>query len=110
MVLSLIKTLLLDIIKASFFQKEFMEEMVSVELPKNIVKEFRDGCHADPGNHQWEVIYRTGGAFDTDHVVRWCPLCGSVVIDVETDNRVQPWRVMKIRSPLIANEMSYKGS
>ena len=86
-----------------------MEESVSVRLPKNIVKEFRDGCHANPGSHPWESIYRTGGAFDT-HVVRWCPLCGSVVIDVETDNRVQPGRVMKIRSPLITNKMSYKGS
>ncbi|MBI4158528.1 MAG: hypothetical protein HY505_02845 [Candidatus Yanofskybacteria bacterium] len=51
----------------------------------------------------------TDGALNTDHVVRWCPLCGSVVIDVETDGRIQPGRVMKIRSPEIARRMSYKG-
>lgn len=83
--------------------------MVSVELPREIVVKFRDNCHADLGNHPWKEICRDGIPFGVDHVVRWCPLCGSIVIDTEFDGRLMPGAVRAITSPQIASKMSWDG-
>ncbi len=87
------------------------EQRVSVELPKDVVVKFRDGCHADPGNHPWEKIYGhiMNFSLGEEIIVRWCPICGSVVVDTEVDGRVQPGAVRSIESPQIARQMSYKG-
>ncbi|MBI2062430.1 MAG: hypothetical protein HYT64_01940 [Candidatus Yanofskybacteria bacterium] len=85
-----------------------MEARVSVELPKDVVIKFRDGCHADPGNHPWIVVYSDFEPFDTDFFVYWCPLCGSVVVDAEVDGRLMT-KVFEIKSPQIASKMSWDG-
>lgn len=53
------------------------------------------------GDHNLEVIY------STDHdqyqnVVRWCSICGSVVVDVDFDGRTNPGQIMKLKTPEIA--------
>jgi len=37
---------------------------------------------------------------DTESVVRWCPKCGAIVIDLETDNRLMG-SVVKMKFPEI---------
>ena len=56
------------------------------------------GCKK--GNHNLEKIAEYGSDMESK-VVRWCPICGSVVVDVDYDNRLKPGGVMKMRSPLI---------
>jgi len=36
---------------------------------------------------------------DSDEIVKWCPICGAVVIDQEVDNRVYSGRIMQMRFP-----------
>ncbi len=56
----------------------------------------------DGRNHPLEVIYEHEQG-DESHVVRWCPDCGSIVVDFEMDGRVAPGGMMPLRSP------TYKG-
>lgn len=56
-------------------------------------------CNA--GSHPYEAIYRVSKPYDEETVVRWCPLCGCIVIDVDYDNRTSPGAVMKIKCPQI---------
>lgn len=51
------------------------------------------------GNHDLIEIYRSYSIYDEEQVVRWCRVCGSVVIDVEIDGRIRPGGVMKIKAP-----------
>lgn len=51
------------------------------------------------GKHDLVEILEVNAGFDTTHVVRWCRDCGSVVVDVDHDNRTQPGYVMQMRSP-----------
>lgn len=53
------------------------------------------------GKHELEVIYE--GHADALHVevVRWCINCGSVVVDIDFDNRTNPGQIMKMRIPKI---------
>lgn len=53
------------------------------------------------GNHPLEVIYINGYEDEPCGVVRWCSVCGAVVIDVDYDNRTSPGEVMKMKDPLI---------
>jgi len=52
----------------------------------------------EKGNHKLVEIYRSrhamGGA---DDVVRWCEVCGSIVVDIDFDNRTNPGQVMKLK-------------
>lgn len=36
---------------------------------------------------------------DAKYVVRWCKICGAVVIDVDVDNRTSPGAFMKMKFP-----------
>jgi hypothetical protein len=46
------------------------------------------------------VIYN--GCFDyfTQEKVRWCPKCGAVVVDEDTDGRISPGSIRKMQFPL----------
>jgi len=46
-------------------------------------------------NHELDEIYRV----EIDAVVRWCPICGAVVVDEDCDNRIAPGAIMKMRFP-----------
>ncbi|MBI2674500.1 MAG: hypothetical protein HYX22_02070 [Candidatus Yanofskybacteria bacterium] len=90
--------------------EERADQRVSVELPKEVVLNFRDQCHR--GAHPWKKIFgRIQGFMMAEvEVVRWCPICGSVVIDLECDDRIQPGAIRKIESSQISSRMSYKGT
>ena len=55
------------------------------------------------GLHQLVEVYRADNGFE-DEVVRWCPSCGAIVVDVDVDNRVYAGCVMKMRLPKLAKE------
>ncbi len=61
------------------------------------------------GDHDLQEINNHGGTYDEYEVARWCKICGSVVVDVDVDNRIYPGHVMKMKTPeitkkVIANE------
>lgn len=61
-------------------------------------QEFKDKCNIR--KHDLQTIYVSRHRWDESYeVVKWCEICGAVVIDVEYDNRVQPGEVMKMRFP-----------
>jgi len=41
---------------------------------------------------------------DSCEVVRWCPVCGAVTVDMECDSRTYPGRVLEMRLPKITQE------
>jgi hypothetical protein len=45
-----------------------------------------------------EEIYCSGTEIDQD-VVRWCTVCGAVVVDLDYDGRTNPGQLMKMRFP-----------
>lgn len=53
------------------------------------------------GKHSLIEIFRNANydAPDAKTVVRWCQVCGSIVIDVDVDGRTHPGRVMPMRFP-----------
>ena len=53
------------------------------------------------GKHPLIELTRTFIGYGGDEVVRWCPECGSVVIDVDVDNRTMPGKIMKMRHPRV---------
>jgi hypothetical protein len=36
-----------------------------------------------------------------EEVVKWCPNCGTIVIDLEVDGRIYPGKIMKMQFPKI---------
>lgn len=56
-----------------------------------------DPCRS--GTHPWRELSRTNQGYDVERVVRWCPTCGSVVIDAEIDNRTDPGHYLKLTAP-----------
>ena len=56
------------------------------------------------GNHRLTEISRTSLGYDEERVVRWCPTCGAIVIDLEVDNRLFPGHYMKMKIPKITKE------
>lgn len=62
-----------------------------------MLKCFEGGKHMG----KLEEIHRDGrnSPLGEYEVVRWCPNCGAVVIDVEVDGRVYPGRVSGMRFP-----------
>lgn len=58
------------------------------------------------GNHALEVIY-CGGHEMEERVVRWCRVCGAVVIDIDIDGRTAPGEYMAMRLP--ATELAKQG-
>ena len=53
------------------------------------------------GKHALETIYTQnfGGPYDEKEVVKWCNVCGSIVIDNEYDGRVYPGGLMPVKGP-----------
>ncbi len=56
-------------------------------------------CHK--GMHKFEEIYRHGNSME-ENVTRWCRVCGSVVVDVDYDNRTNSGQIMKMKSPIVS--------
>lgn len=54
------------------------------------------------GNHDLIEVHRTYHTYDEEQVVRWCRVCGSVVVDVDVDGRTMAGRIMEMISPQIA--------
>ena len=52
--------------------------------------------------HSLIEIYTRYQGQDETVVVRWCTECGSVVIDMDCDNRTYPGSVMQMKRPRIA--------
>lgn len=55
------------------------------------------------GKHPLKEISRTSDGF-TDKVIRWCPTCGALVIDMESDGRVYPGRYQKMQLPKLCKD------
>jgi hypothetical protein len=53
------------------------------------------------GNHKLVVIDGYSVGYGAENVIRWCVECGSVVVDVDVDNRHRhlPGGVMKMITP-----------
>lgn len=49
--------------------------------------------------HAYEEIYSRLGEMDTVEVVRWCTVCGAVVVDIDYDGRTKPGAIMPLRLP-----------
>lgn len=62
-----------------------------------------NGCNV--GNHRLKKIFETGGDMEST-VVRWCEVCGSVVVDEDYDGRTKPGAVMRMLSPSITKALS----
>ncbi len=60
-----------------------------------------DGCKK--GLHPFKVIARFGYG-DEIKVVRWCPECGAVVVDMDYDNRTHPGYYKKLQYPNITKK------
>jgi len=57
------------------------------------------------GEHELKSIYIRPFPYDSTEVVRWCRICGSIVVDLDIDRRTFPGKVMKIKSPLITKSV-----
>lgn len=54
------------------------------------------------GNHDLIEIHRTYHTYDEEQVVRWCRVCGSVVVDVDIDGRTMAGSILQMISPKIS--------
>jgi len=60
--------------------------------------------NCNQGNHDLVEILRSSG-YETDEVVRWCRVCGAVVVDLEVDNRLwKPGGGLKMMAPQVAKD------
>lgn len=53
------------------------------------------------GNHDLIEIYRVHHIYGEEQVVRWCRVCGSIVVDVEVDGRTMAGKIMNMIAPEI---------
>jgi len=62
------------------------------------------------GDHKLAVINRYDVGYGAEHVARWCKVCGSVVVDIDVDNRIRhrPGGAMKMSSPTITRAINGK--
>ena len=69
-----------------------------------VVRKLRVLAH-ERGIENITFLY-VGPRFDaiSEEVVRWCTICGSVVVDLDYDSRVKPGGVMKMRSPEVGKD------
>lgn len=58
------------------------------------------------GLHPLKEIMRTSNGF-VDQVVRWCPDCGAIVVDVDCDGRVYAGNCIKMKLPKLAKEHNW---
>lgn len=64
------------------------------------------GCK--DGLHPFKVITRNSQCYDTEEVVRWCPKCGAVVVDMDYDNRTNAGYYKKIQYPEITLKYGFE--
>lgn len=53
------------------------------------------------GLHPLMEVYRHYNGFEHE-VVRWCPVCGAIVVDVDVDGRTYAGHCMKMLLPELA--------
>lgn len=52
------------------------------------------------GKHDLRIVYEEEVGYGKSHVVRWCAICGSIVIDIDVDNRtMHPGGILKMVAP-----------
>lgn len=58
------------------------------------------------GNHELVMIYSfyEHGEDDAGIVVRWCKVCGAVVVDEDYDGRTKPGAYMRMKLPSVTEE------
>ena len=56
------------------------------------------------GLHPLKEISRRCDGY-VDRVVRWCPDCGAIVVDMECDGRVYPGHYSKMKLPKIVTDI-----
>ena len=64
------------------------------------------GCQK--GLHPFKIITSHSLSFDREEVVRWCPKCGAVVVDMDYDNRTSPGYYREIDFPEITTKYGYE--
>ena len=65
------------------------------------------GCKQDA--HDLQTIYGEYGVGPCiSNIVRWCAICGSVVVDRDDAGRTLPGAIMKMKSPEIAKRLLKK--
>ena len=57
------------------------------------------------GKHSLIEIHMEECNYNEVKVTRWCIICGSIVIDLDIDNRIHPGRYMKMKSPEISKKI-----
>lgn len=56
------------------------------------------------GLHPFKIISKQKIDIDEYKIVRWCPECGSIVVDLDIDNRTYPGYYQKIIYPNIVEK------
>lgn len=51
------------------------------------------------GEHKLEMITALAHWDGSSSVVRWCSVCGSIVIDTQVDKRIFPGQIMPMKFP-----------
>lgn len=65
------------------------------------MKELLEECKK--GNHTLKDIFKS--TWDIDHVVRWCEICGSVVVDCDFDGRTNAGQIMRMKYSVLFREV-----
>lgn len=77
--------------------------MTRGEYKAVVAKLIEEECRKS--KHSFQKIFETGSDMEST-VVRWCEVCGSVVIDTDYDGRTKPGAVMGMLSPSITKAFS----
>ena len=64
------------------------------------------GCKE--GKHRFIIITRNNTMAYVEEVVRWCPKCGAVVVDMDCDNRTSAGYYRKIQYPEITLKYGFE--
>lgn len=54
------------------------------------------------GQHKLIPIYSHSVDYGAERVVRWCEICGAVVVDTDVDGRTNPGNYRKLQAPKVA--------
>jgi hypothetical protein len=77
--------------------------MTREEYKTAVLKLIEEECKK--GKHSFQKISESGNDMEST-VVRWCEVCGSIVIDIDYDGRTKPGAVMGMLSPSITKTLS----